>query len=288
MLRRPAVAGSWYPASAPHLRAEVEQHLAQADARASVAPPGGALVGLVAPHAGLMYSGPVAAHAYRLLRDRAFDLIVLIGPSHYVAFEGVSVWARGAFDTPFGPVTIDEDAAAALMERCAAAVTLASAHGREHSLEMQLPFVALLGGEAAILPLVMGHQTRETAFSAGDALAEVVRGRRALLVASSDLSHFFDARTASRLDAVVIEHVKALDDDGLMTTLEARPDHACGGGPMVSVLRAAKALGATRAEVLRHADSGDVSGDKSSVVGYLAAALWAPEPPVASERREPT
>jgi AmmeMemoRadiSam system protein B len=216
----------------------------------------------------------VAAHAYRLLRDRAFDLVVIIGPSHYLAFEGVSVWESGAFETPFGPMTIDEGAASALLERCDTVVKLPSAHGREHSLEMQLPFLALLGGGTAILPLVMGHQTRATAFSIADALASIVAGRRALLVASSDLSHFFDARTASRLDAVVIGHVEALDHEGLMTTLEARPDHACGGGPMVTVLRAARALGATRADVLCHADSGDVSGDKSSVVGYLAAAFW--------------
>jgi AmmeMemoRadiSam system protein B len=120
----------------------------------------------------------------------------------------------------------------------------------------------------------MGQQTRETAFALADALADVVRGRKALLVASSDLSHFHDARTAARLDAMVVDAVDRMDADGLMARLEARPDHACGGGPMVTVLRASRALGATSSRVLRYADSGDVSGDKSAVVGYLAAALW--------------
>lgn len=272
------MAGSWYPASAAELQAEVDTYLRHADQLAQADADAGELVALVAPHAGLTYSGPVAAHAYRLLRNRHFDLIVLIGPSHYVPFEGVSVWPRGAFDTPFGPARIDAETAAALTARCSAVVDLPAAHGREHSLEMQLPYVAWLARATPLLPLVMGRQTRQTAFEIADALADLLRQRRAILVASSDLSHFFDAATAARLDAVVISHVERLDADGLMTTLERRPDHACGGGPMVGVMRAAVALGATRAEILRYADSGDVSGDKSSVVGYLAAALWRSAP----------
>ena len=283
MLRRAAVAGSWYPGRADQLEAQVDAHLGDADRGAPRDVPAGAeLIGLVAPHAGLIYSGPVAAHAYRLLRDRAFDLIVLVGPSHYVGFEGVSVWPAGEFETPFGALTVDSAAAQALMQRCPAVKELPAAHQREHSLEMQLPFLARIAPAASILPLVMGHQTRATAFALADALVDVLAARpapsgvegRALLVASSDLSHFHEAKTAARLDAMVVSDVDRMDADGLMTRLEGRPDHACGGGPIVTVLRAARALGATNSRVLRYADSGDVSGDKSSVVGYLAAALW--------------
>jgi AmmeMemoRadiSam system protein B len=120
----------------------------------------------------------------------------------------------------------------------------------------------------------MGYQTRATAEQLGDAVASAVRGRRVLLVASSDLSHYNDAKTAARMDAVVLRHVEALDPDALMRALEDEPAHACGGGPMVAVLRAARSLGGTRARVLRYADSGDVSGDKTAVVGYMAAAVW--------------
>jgi MEMO1 family protein len=275
MLRRAAVAGSWYPGRADQLAAEVDAHLGRADDAGHADVPAAAeLVGLVAPHAGLVYSGPVAAHAFRLLRDRAFELIVLIGPSHYVGFQGVSVWPSGEFETPFGPLTVDDAAARALMERCPAVKELPAAHQREHSLEMQLPFLARIAPRATILPLVMGQQTRQTAFALADALVDVVREQRSLLVASSDLSHFHDAKTAARLDAMVVDDVDRMDADGLMARLEARPDHACGGGPIVTVLRAARALGATSSRVLRYADSGDVSGDKTSVVGYLAAALW--------------
>jgi AmmeMemoRadiSam system protein B len=275
MLRRTAVAGSWYPGRADQLEAEVDAHLARAARAASADVPAGAdLIGLVAPHAGLVYSGPVAAYAYRLLKDRAFDLIVLVGPSHYVGFEGVSVWPAGEFETPFGALAVDAAAASVLMERCPIVKELPAAHQREHSLEMQLPFLGLVAPRVAILPLVMGHQTRGTVFALADAIVDVVRDRRPLLVASSDLSHFHDAKTAARLDAMVVDDVDRMDADGLMDRLESRPDHACGGGPIVTVLRASRALGATASRVLRYADSGDVSGDKSSVVGYLAAALW--------------
>jgi AmmeMemoRadiSam system protein B len=126
------------------------------------------------------------------------------------------------------------------------------------------------------VPMVMGQQTRETAFALGTALAQVVASHApdALLVVSSDLSHYEDANTAAALDRQVIQHVEHLDAEGLMGALEAEPRHACGGGPMVAVLAAARRLGATGARLLQYADSGDVSGDKSSVVGYMAAAIW--------------
>jgi MEMO1 family protein len=276
--RRAAVAGTWYPAGAARLTSEVNTHLARADEGQALAPAAdAALIALIAPHAGLVYSGPVAAHAYRLLRERKYEVAVLIGPSHYVAFEGASIWRAGGFETPLGPLRVDEQTASAILENCVRVREFPSAHEREHSLEMQLPFLAALAPELPIVPMVMGHQTRETAFAVGDCLAHVLRGREALLIASSDLSHFFDAATAALLDRQVVEDVEQLDADALMTRLERRPDHACGGGPIVSVLRAAKLLGATTSRVLSYADSGDVSGDKTSVVGYLAAAMWRPQ-----------
>lgn len=224
-----------------------------------------------------MYSGPVAAYAYATVRPCAYGAAVLVGPSHFVGFDGVSIWARGGWDTPLGLVPVAEELAAAIAAACDEIVEYPTAHGREHSLEMQLPFLGRLLPGVPIVPLVMGYQRRETALALGDALARTVASRTGdpvLLVASSDLSHYEDAAVAARLDAVVLRHVEALDAEGLMDALEREPRHACGGGPMVSVLRAAAQLGCTRARVLRYADSGDVSGDKSSVVGYMAAAIW--------------
>ena len=267
-IRRPAVAGSWYPGTASALTTAVDGHLAAT--RRDLA---GDLVALVAPHAGLMYSGPVAAHAYRLLEGRTFDVAVLVGPSHFVGFDGVSIVSSGGFATPLGVSPIDADCAQSLREASPLIRENPTAHTREHSLEMQLPFIQRLAPALPIVPLVMGYQTAQTAFSLGDALAAALNGRRALLVASTDLSHYHDAATAKELDTVVIDCVSQLDADRLQHALDDQPGHACGGGPTVAVMRAAHRLGARDAVVLDYADSGDVSGDKSSVVGYLAAAI---------------
>jgi AmmeMemoRadiSam system protein B len=220
-----------------------------------------------------MYSGRVAAHAYRQLRGRAVDVVVLVGPSHFVGFEGVSIYATGAFETPLGIAEVDRATAAAICAATPIVHERRPAHAREHCLEMQLPFIKRLVPEARIVPLVMGWQTAATAAALGDALARVLGDTNALLVASTDLSHYRSADVARELDAVVIECIARFDPDGLQRALEACPEHACGGGPTVAVMRAAKRLAARDAVVLKYADSGDVSGDKSAVVGYLAAAL---------------
>jgi AmmeMemoRadiSam system protein B len=202
--------------------------------------------------------------------------VVLIGPSHFVAFQGISIWSRGAWETPFGDVPVAEELADAIATRSRDVTEHRAAHGREHSLEMQLPFIAHLLPNVPIVPLVMGEQTRGTALDLGQTLADVLEahGEPVLIVASSDLSHYEDAETASKLDAVVLQCVAEFSAERLMDSLEHEPRHACGGGPMVSVLAAASRLGCTRSQVLQYGDSGDVSGDKSAVVGYMAAAIW--------------
>jgi AmmeMemoRadiSam system protein B len=198
---------------------------------------------------------------------------VLVGPSHFLGFDGVAIIASGRFETPLGPVRIDAACAAEIMAGTGLVVERTDAHVREHSLEMQLPFLQRVAPGAAIVPLVMGHQTAETASRLADALVAPLASRRALLVASTDLSHYHDARTAARLDGVVLECVSRFDPDALQQALERRPEHACGGGPTGAVMRAAARLGARDGVVLRYGDSGDVSNDKSAVVGYKAAAF---------------
>jgi MEMO1 family protein len=275
-VRPSAVAGQWYPGTRDALVRDVDAHLAAV----SQGETSGCPRAIITPHAGLMYSGPVAAWAYALVRECRYAAVVLVGPSHFVGFDGVSIWPRGGWETPLGRVEVADGLAASIAAETDTIVEHQPAHGREHSLEMQLPFVARLLPGVPIVPLVMGYQNRETAMALGDALGRALASHdltgagAILLVASSDLSHYEDAATAARLDGVVLRHVEALDATGLMDALVREPRHACGGGPMVSVLHAASRLGATRARVLRYADSGDVSGDKSSVVGYMAAAIW--------------
>jgi MEMO1 family protein len=276
------VAGTWYPGSSGALASAVERHLSRATSQLR-----GDLVALVAPHAGLVYSGPVAAHAYRLLRDRRFDVAVLVGPSHFVSFEGVAVVRSGGFETPFGVAAIDEGSATGLLNATRVVREHPAAHAREHSLEMQLPFLQHLAPRLPIVPLLMGHQTGATACALGEALAAILRGRSALVVASTDLSHYQDAATAAALDQVVIDCVSRFDPDRLQHALDVQPNHACGGGPLVAVMRAARLLGARDAIVLNYADSGDVSGDKSAVVGYLAAALGTFDSPLTNDAGKP-
>jgi AmmeMemoRadiSam system protein B len=272
-IRRAAVAGTWYPGTAGALTRDVDACLATAAEWSA-----GDIRAIVAPHAGLMFSGPVGAYAYKAAATQSFDVAVLVGPSHYVAFEGVAVYPEGAFATPLGDAVIDEDGARRMADSPVVHVRTA-AHEREHSLEMQLPFLRRLLPDTQIVPLLMGRQTRATITALGDALADAFRDRRALLVASTDLSHYFDARTAQSLDRGVQDLIAAFDPDGLLEYFLQYPEHergrfvACGGGPLVSVMRAARGLGASNARVLRYAHSGDVSGDYEGVVGYVAAAF---------------
>ncbi len=273
MNRPTAVAGTWYPGTAAALTREVDTYLEDA-----VIDVQGDVRAIIAPHAGIMFSGPIGAYAYHAAAGRDFDVAVLVGPSHFVAFEGAALWPDGAFETPLGPARIDEAGARAIAA-FAVVQPLPSAHRREHSLEMQLPFLKRVLPDVPIVPLLIGFQHRETIEALAQAIAAAFAGRRALLVASTDLSHYLDARTATTLDSRVQQCVNAFDADALLELFEQYPERergqyvACGGGAAIAVMRAAKALGATSGRVLKYGHSGEVSGDYDGVVGYMAAAL---------------
>jgi MEMO1 family protein len=276
-IRPAAVAGSWYPRTAPALAAAVDHQLADADRDA--APLSGELTALIAPHAGLLYSGPVAAHAYRLLRNRTFDVAVLVGPSHYVGFEGVAIYSSGGFETPYGVAPIDADCARAIAAASPVVIEHPQAHAREHSLEMQLPFFKRVFPHLPVVPVLIGYQDRSAIEGLAGALADAFAGRRVLLVASTDLSHYFDAATAAGLDARVQDCVTAFDPERLLALFEQYPEGergryvACGGGAAIAVMMAARTLGASAGRVLKYAHSGEISGDNHTVVGYMAAAF---------------
>ena len=272
-VRPAAVAGAWYPGTRGALAREVDAYLDGASAG-----PRGSITALIAPHAGIMFSGPVAAFSYKAAARESYDVVVLAGPSHFVPFEGVALYPDGAFDSPFGPAPVDTDIAGKLAAS-PGIHAMPAAHAREHSLEMQLPFVRRLLPEARIVPLLMGFQSREAIEQLAAALSAALRGRRALIVASTDLSHYFDARTAAELDARVQDRVAAFDPEGLLALAAEYPEQergrfvGCGIGPAISVMMAARALGARDARVLKYAHSGEVSGDYDGVVGYMAAVM---------------
>lgn len=272
-VRPSAHAGAWYPGTTAALTDDVDSYLAMADvARAS------RIDAVFAPHAGLMFSGRIGAYSYKTAAQHHYDVALLVGPSHYYAFDGVAVWPEGGFDSPLGVAMIHTEAAAEILSDPVAQV-LAGAHGREHSLELQLPFLRRLLPDVPIVPMLMGFQQRDTIASLARVLSDVARRRRTLLVASTDLSHFFDAAKAATLDARVQHCVTAFDPEGLLDLFEQYPEHergryvACGGGPAIAVMYAARAVGALQGRVLKYGHSGEVSGDNTGVVGYLAAAF---------------
>jgi len=269
-IRESVIAGSWYPGDPEVLRGQVLQFLAEA----TPPPIEGELVALISPHAGYMYSGQVAAYAYKLLKGKRYDVVVIVAPSHRAYFRGASVYPRGGYRTPLGIVPVAERLTERLREACPLVDYVPQAHAQEHSLEIQLPFLQVVLGDFELVPLVMGEHDFYTCEELAKAIVEVVKGERALLVASTDLSHFHPYPQAVALDKVVLEHVEAFDPEGLSRDLRSGRCEACGGGPMVAVMLAAKALGASGAKVLKYANSGDVTGDRSSVVGYMAAAIY--------------
>jgi AmmeMemoRadiSam system protein B len=265
--RRLAFAGTWYDGDPARLAGDVDAWLADAPAI-----PGTRAI--VAPHAGLRYSGRVAARAYGALGTAPRDAVILVGPSHHVAFPGCAVFPRGTVDSPWEPHPVAVDLVGALTSS-SSLITGAGAdvHTQEHSLEMQLPFLSRVAPGVPVVLILMGKQTRGVAFALGDAIAGAIAGRDVALVASSDLSHYQDATTARQMDQQVLDALDARSPEALMAVMEKDPHHACGGGPMVAVLRAATRRGPVSGGVLAYADSGDVTGDKSAVVGYAAAAF---------------
>jgi AmmeMemoRadiSam system protein B len=232
----------------------------------------GRLVGLISPHAGYIYSGQVAAYAYSQLREKTFPKVVVVSPVHRMYTGEFATTDKAYYETPLGLVPVDTECVAALEHE----VRLNHvSQDMEHSLEIQLPFLQHILGNFALTPIMMGDQEWDSAVRLGQALAKAVGEQPALLVASTDLSHFHRYEAAVRLDQVVLNHITAYDPAGLARTLDTHGAEACGGGPVMAVMLAAQGLGANRAVLLKYMNSGDVTGDHSSVVGYAAVALLA-------------
>lgn len=272
-VREPVFAGTWYPGSEATLRSLLAELLKRVPERVQAETKSGRLVALAAPHAGYAYSGQVAACAYKTLVGRQIDSVVVIAPSHRLGFHGVSVYDLGGFKTPLGVMALDEALIRELKAQNDRLRSLPEAHAREHSLEIQLPFLQFLLPKARLVPLVMGEQDLATCQWLAKALAACARDKNVLIVASTDLSHYHPANESTPIDGRLLQHVRSFDPEGLHGCLAAGRCEACGGGPLVAAMLAARLLGANTGKVLSYADSGDATGDKSQVVGYMAAAF---------------
>ncbi|HIE26892.1 TPA: AmmeMemoRadiSam system protein B [Candidatus Poribacteria bacterium] len=278
-VREPVVAGSFYPCSSGELTAMVDKYLADAGEKELQ----GELVALIAPHAGYVFSGHVAAYAYKQLQGKSIETVVLIGPSHRYLVRGVAVYDSGAFQTPLGTVEVNEELASELIKQERRITSAPEAHDDEHCLEVHLPFLQRVLQSFKIVPILMYDFSDANCKMLSQALSSCLNRKNALLVASTDLCHYPSYEEAKKADSIVVSAISKFDPELLRKETDEymrRPIRnlhcmLCGTGAVITVMQAAKALGANAVEILKYANSGDVPfGDKSQVVGYLAAAIY--------------
>lgn len=261
MIRKPAVAGRFYPDDPEALLKNVRSHLEQHDQKVSA-------LGVVAPHAGFMYSGDVAGSVYS--RIEIPDRIILLGPNHTGQGQRISVMAEGKWSMPFGDIGIDAELAGEILKQLPAARPDELAHQREHSLETQLPFLQYYRKDFRIVPICLMRLNWDQCRELGSALAKAIQAVQGpvLLVASSDMTHYESHDDASRQDGKAIDRILDLDPQGLFDTVHTNQISMCGVNPATAMLVCSRELGATRAELSRYMTSGEVSGDMNHVVGY--------------------
>ena len=272
-VRPSPLAGTWYEGNPIALASAVDGYLD----RAELPELSGEIIAVIAPHAGHRYSGPVAGYAFAAVRGQSPDLVAVLSPMHQAYYEPLLTTAHAAYTTPLGDVPVDKAALADLDTRLRHATgtpLTPVAYDEEHSLEIELPFLQrALAGEFKLLPVMVRSQSPKLSRQLGEQLAETVRGKNALLVASTDLSHFFPQKEANKLDSEMLAAIERFSPDDCYQVEREERGQACGLGSLTAILWAAKALGANTVQILHHATSGDVTGDTSSVVGYGAAVV---------------
>ncbi len=272
-LRPSPLAGTWYSANPETLRADIDAYLASAE----LPELDGEVVGVIAPHAGYRYSGGTAGYAFKAVMGLQPELVAVISPLHEYRPEPFLTTAHAGYQTPLGPVWVDQNAVKSLNDYLEAHVGIGLTfidHDSEHALEIELPFLQrALASEFKLLPVMVRAQSPELGRVLGDGLAEVLGNKKSLLVASTDLSHFYPEQAANQFDQTMLARIADFDPDGMFSTQDAGRGFACGLGAAAAVLWAARDLGAAGVRILHHSTSGDATGDHQSVVGYGAAAI---------------
>lgn len=273
---RPArFAGSFYPADPKELAAIIRQYLEGVPETKLE----GDLFGIIVPHAGYVYSGTTAAAGYALLKTSRPDTVILIGPSHFVPFDGAAIWQKGDWVTPLGSVAVDESLARAIAEANPLFQFSHGAHLKEHALEVELPFLqTVLLYEFKIVPILLGNLSLKHAKSLAEALLKYTRNRNVLFVASTDMSHYFPENIARQKDQLTLSLIENGNPDQLWSALEEEKGELCGAAAVLTLLEVAKRVPDLKFEKLGYSHSGEVSGDFSRVVGYGAFALMKARP----------
>jgi MEMO1 family protein len=268
-IRHQQVAGYFYPAEKEKLENDISLLLNVAKPEKSF----NKIFGIVSPHAGYVYSGKTAAYVYNLLKDKSYKTVIVISPSHAEYFPGISIYDGDGYETPFGIVEIANEMTDKIIENSKIIFRGVQGHRREHALEVQIPFLQSVLKDFKIVPIVMGDQSKMFVDHLAEKISKVV-DEETLVVASSDMSHFYDSSEANRLDSVVEQRINEFDFEQLLKDLDDHECEACGGGPIAAMMKAASLKNINKSLVINRSDSGDITGDKSEVVGYLSAVIY--------------
>ena len=267
-IRYPIAAGSFYDSDPSKLKKQIRNFLDNAqDLKLDK------ITTLIVPHAGYIYSGQVAAHAYRQIEGKDYDCILVIAPSHSELFDFVSIYP-GGYQTPLGIAGIDEKNSQMLEKGHDLIKFSAQGHKEEHSLEVQIPFLQEVLGDIEIIPMAIGNQSPDLIKELGNTVGKAFSQMETLIIASSDLSHYHPYKTALSLDQKVEKLVADFDIQGLADSFFGDRVEMCGGGPVLAAMTAARILGSKNSKVISYRNSGDIIGDRSAVVGYLSAVFY--------------
>ena len=268
-VREPQVAGMFYPSDPETLKEQLKDFLSDIKTDDSIKE----VAGLVAPHAGYAYSGKTAAYGYKTIENRDYENVIVISPSHREYFGGISIYPGDGYETPLGKIPINQDLRDKLISKSKIIYAGSEGHKYEHALEVQLPFLQTVLRDFKLIPMVIGDQRREFVFELAEVLADEI-DNKTLLIASSDLSHFYTKEKALILDNRVVQYINEFKYEQLQSDLEVKRCEACGGGGIVALMKALKLRDYSHSKVIAHTDSGDVTGDDSEVVGYLSAVVY--------------
>jgi len=272
MIRKPVVAGQFYPGAKEDLKNMINyciDHKYGPGSKPIVSDE--KIFGIICPHAGYVYSGPTACHSYKSIVSQNPELVIIIGPNHFGIGKDVATMIDSEWQTPLGRVKVDSESAREIVEKSKFIEIDEYSHSQDHSLEVQIPMLQqILSNEFQILPVILRAQNMETAIDVGNAVSEIAKKKNAIIVASSDFTHYEENSFAHQQDRALIEPILEMDIEKFYQVLRERRVTACGYGAMAAAMIACKNLGATKGKLLSYATSGDVSGDTDSVVGYGA------------------
>lgn len=268
-VREPAVAGMFYPDSELKLRDQVNYLLSEARPDNQF----NNVAGIVSPHAGYVYSGKTAAYGYNSPINKNYNTVIIISPSHREYFKGISIFNGDAYRTPLGDVPLNKEMIEKLISDSKIIFRGIQGHRAEHAVEVQLPFLQVMLKDFSIVPVVLGDQNSNFIYELADRIAPLIN-ESTLIVASSDLSHFYSKSLADKLDSIVEKNIENNDYEKLKNDLESGRCEACGGGAIVAMMRAANLAGRKKSKVVARSDSGDVTGDFSEVVGYISSVMY--------------